>query len=132
MVICHRYLFRFSVLPNDFRVNKNVGNPDSNITKPVYTMEVDVRHTLGTKNICNTAASVRNISICYNCSPFGSRNCNFNVAFLYASVPSCDRTGSYSCFRNHVNGIKSNKIVCKLIVHKVVKNIFVATSPVNS
>ena len=40
--------------------------------------------------------------------------------------------GSYSCFRNHVNGIKSNKIVCKLIVHKVVKNIFVATSPVNS
>lgn len=90
MVICHRYLFRFSVLPNDFRVNKNVGNPDSNITKPVYAMEVDVRHTLGTKNICNTAASVRNVNICYNCSPFASRNCNFNVAFLYASGPSCD------------------------------------------
>ena len=75
-----------SALPNHCSVSKNFGNPAANIMKPVHTKKFDVRRRPGAKNVCNTAAYVPNVTVCYNCRPLASHNRNFNIDVQHVNM----------------------------------------------
>ena len=66
----------FSFKDDDFpllpyrTVGNNVGNPASNIMKPVHTKKFDVIRRPGTSHVCSNIVCVRNFNVGYNRSTY--------------------------------------------------------------